>query len=46
LIEGRSVKIEGEAIAEDREWAPAELDGKVIQVGRRKWARLHSNPTV
>jgi tyrosyl-tRNA synthetase len=38
-----SVRIEGEAMAADREWAPAELDGKVIQVGKRKWARLHSN---
>jgi tyrosyl-tRNA synthetase len=45
-IEAGSVKIEGEAVTEDREWAPPELDGRVIQVGRRKWARLHSNPTV
>ncbi|MDQ1466793.1 MAG: tyrosyl-tRNA synthetase [Actinomycetota bacterium] len=42
IAEG-SVKIDGEAIAEDREWAPAEIDGKVVQVGRRKWARIQSN---
>ncbi len=41
-----SVKIEGEAITEDREYTPSDLDGKVVQVGKRKWARIHSNPTV
>jgi len=40
-VEAGSVKIEGEPIGEDRELAPAELDGKVVQVGRRKWARIH-----
>jgi tyrosyl-tRNA synthetase len=41
-----SVKIDGTPSGEDREWAPADLDGRVIQVGKRKWARIHSNPTV
>jgi tyrosyl-tRNA synthetase len=40
-IDQGSVKIEGEAAAENREMSPAEVDGKVIQVGRRKWARIH-----
>ena len=44
-IEQGSVKIDGEAVAEDREWTPSDLDGKVVQVGKRKWLRLHSNPT-
>jgi tyrosyl-tRNA synthetase len=45
-IEAGSVKIEGEAVGENREYAPSELDGRVVQVGKRKWARIHSNPTV
>jgi tyrosyl-tRNA synthetase len=45
-VEAGSVKLDGEPIDEDRELAPAELDGKVIQVGRRKWARIHTDPTV
>ena len=40
-VEAKSVKIDGEPIAEDRELAPAEIDGKVVQVGKRKWARIH-----
>jgi tyrosyl-tRNA synthetase len=44
-ITDRSVKIDGEAQGEDREWGPSELDGRVVQVGKRKWARIHSNPT-
>jgi tyrosyl-tRNA synthetase len=40
-IEAGSVKIEAVAVGEDRELAPAELDGKVVQVGKRKWARIH-----
>jgi tyrosyl-tRNA synthetase len=42
-VEQGSVKIDGRAIDEDRELAPAEVDGKVIQVGKRKWARIHLN---
>jgi tyrosyl-tRNA synthetase len=42
-IAERSVKVDGEAVADDREWAPAELDGRVVQVGKRKWARIHSS---
>jgi tyrosyl-tRNA synthetase len=42
-IEQGSVKIDGEAVTENREWAPDELDGRVVQVGKRKWARIHSN---
>jgi tyrosyl-tRNA synthetase len=45
-IEAGSVKIEGEGVGENREYAPSELDGRVVQVGKRKWARIHSNPTV
>ena len=45
-VEAKSVKIDGEPIAEDRELAPAELHGKVVQVGKRKWARIHLDPTV
>jgi tyrosyl-tRNA synthetase len=42
-IEQGSVKIDGRAVTQNREWAPAELDGRVVQVGKRKWARIHSN---
>jgi tyrosyl-tRNA synthetase len=45
-IEAGSVKIDGEVAGEDREVAPAELEGRVIQVGRRKWARIHSDHAV
>jgi len=41
-IEAGSVKIEGEPVGENREYAPSELDGRVVQVGKRKWARIHS----
>ena len=40
-----SVKIEGVAMVENVELAPSELHGKIVQVGKRKWARIHSNPT-
>ena len=39
-INDGSVKIDGEAVKENREMSPAEVDGKVIQLGRRKWARI------
>jgi tyrosyl-tRNA synthetase len=40
-VEAKSVKIDGEPMGEDRELAPADLDGRVVQVGKRKWARIH-----
>ena len=45
-VEAGSVRIDGDPVGDDRELAPADLDGKVIQVGRRKWARIHSNHAV
>jgi len=45
-IEAGSVRIDGEAVTENRELAPAEVDGRVVQVGRRKWARIHLDHTV
>jgi len=45
-IEAGSVKIDGEVAGEDREVTPAGLEGRVIQVGRRKWARIHSDHAV
>jgi tyrosyl-tRNA synthetase len=45
-IEAGSVKIDGEAVTENRELTPAEVEGRVFQVGRRKWARIHLDHTV
>jgi tyrosyl-tRNA synthetase len=49
-VEAGSVKIDGAPAPENREFAASELHGKVIQVGRRKWARIHpqvdTDPTV
>ncbi len=39
-IEEGAVKLDGEPVTEDREFAPAELEARVLQVGKRKWARL------
>jgi tyrosyl-tRNA synthetase len=41
LIREGAVKIGGEAAPEDRELAESELDGMVVQVGKRHWARIH-----
>ena len=35
-----AVRIDGEVVDADREFAPSELDGRMVQVGKRKWARL------
>jgi tyrosyl-tRNA synthetase len=35
-----SVRIDGEVVRADRDVEPAELDGRVLQVGKRKWARV------
>jgi tyrosyl-tRNA synthetase len=35
-----AVKIDGEAVGEDREVVPADLDARVVQIGKRKWARI------
>ena len=45
-IEGGSVRIDGERISDDRELAPEEVDGRILQVGRRQWARVHLDHTV
>jgi len=41
LIEQGGVKIDGEAVSDpDAEFGPGELQGKVLQVGRRRFVRL------
>jgi tyrosyl-tRNA synthetase len=40
LIGEGAVKLAGEVVAEDRELPEAQLDGLVVQVGKRKWARI------
>jgi hypothetical protein len=41
LIEQGGVSLDGEAIPSDRlDVPPAELDGKVIKVGKRRFKRL------
>ena len=40
LIREGGVKVAGEPVGEDRELAPSELDGLVVQVGKRHWARI------
>jgi len=34
------VKLAGAPVGEDRELAASELDGLVVQVGKRHWARI------
>ncbi len=43
-IKHGAIKIDGVAITEDREFTGAELDGRVLQNGKRKWVRLTVNP--
>jgi tyrosyl-tRNA synthetase len=40
LIGEGAVKLAGEPVTEDRELTEAELDGLVVQVGKRRWARI------
>jgi tyrosyl-tRNA synthetase len=41
LIEQGGVKLDGEAVAAERfDFAPAELDGRLLQVGKRRFRRL------
>jgi tyrosyl-tRNA synthetase len=40
LIKEGGVKLDGEPVREDRELSEAELDGAVVQVGKRHWARI------
>ena len=40
LIREGGVRIDGEVVREDREFAASELDGRVIQVGKRHWVRF------
>jgi tyrosyl-tRNA synthetase len=40
LIREGGVKLAGEPVGEDRELAESELDGLVVQVGKRHWARV------
>jgi tyrosyl-tRNA synthetase len=44
-IDAGSIRIDGKVAGEDRELAAAELEGRVIQAGRRKWARIHPDPS-
>jgi tyrosyl-tRNA synthetase len=43
-IKHGAIKIDGVAVTEDREFTGAELDGRVLQNGKRKWVRLTVNP--
>ncbi len=43
-IAAGSVRIDGEKVTDDRDLSAAELDGRVVQVGRRKWARARAAP--
>ena len=40
LIREGAVKLAGEPVTDDRELAEAELEGLVVQVGKRHWARI------
>jgi tyrosyl-tRNA synthetase len=40
LIREGAVRIDGEIVRDDREFSAFELDGRVIQVGKRHWARI------
>jgi tyrosyl-tRNA synthetase len=40
LIGEGAVKVAGEPASSDRELSEAELDGLVVQVGKRRWARI------
>ena len=40
LIGDGAVKIDGEPQTLDREFTPADLEGRAVQVGKRKWARI------
>jgi tyrosyl-tRNA synthetase len=42
LIREGAVRIDGEVVAEDRDDTNAELDGRVVQVGKRHWARIRA----
>jgi len=42
-IKGGAVKIEGVPITEDVEYTAAQLEGRAVQNGKRKWARLRAN---
>ena len=40
IVEG-AVRIDGEKVTDpDATFTPAELDGRVVQVGRRHWVRI------
>jgi tyrosyl-tRNA synthetase len=42
-IRAGAVKIDGFPVSDDREYTAAELDGRAIQNGKRKWARIRHN---
>jgi tyrosyl-tRNA synthetase len=45
LIEQGGVKLDGEAVAAQRfDFDPAELDGRLLQVGKRRFRRLRAGP--
>ena len=39
-IKAGAIKLDGVPLTDDREFTAAELDGKALQNGKRKWARL------
>jgi tyrosyl-tRNA synthetase len=43
-IRDGAVKLDGVAVRVDREYTAAELEGRALQNGKRKWARLRSKP--
>jgi tyrosyl-tRNA synthetase len=43
-IKGGAIKLEGVAQTEDRDYPATELDGNVLQNGKRKWVRLRLQP--
>jgi len=43
-IEQGGVRLDGEVVTDPRlEVTPAEVDGRVLQMGRRNWARLQAD---
>jgi len=42
-LKAGAVKIEGVPVTEDAEYTAADLEGRAIQNGKRKWARLRAN---
>jgi tyrosyl-tRNA synthetase len=43
-IKGGAIKLDSVPLPEDREFTAAELEGRALQNGKRKWVRLVANP--